>query len=71
MVVLFEWLVLSSDRGSPDGGSPDRVGLNRLGFLLPGLEVLKLSEVWTGWWAGCFAAVQGTAELGIGSLCHQ
>ena len=62
---------MSSDLSTPDGGSPDRIGLNSLGCLLPGLEVLKLSEVWAGIRAGCLSAIQGTAGLGIGSLGHQ
>ena len=62
---------MSSDLSTPDGGSPDRVGLNSLGLLLPGLEILKLGEVWADWWAGCFTAVKRAAAQGIGSLGHQ
>ena len=62
---------MSSDLSTPDGGSPDRIGLNSFGLLLPRLEVLKISEVWAGCWAGCFAAVKRAAAQGIGSLGHQ
>jgi hypothetical protein len=64
------WVGGGSACCEPDGGRPNRVWLGCVGLLLPGLERLQLWQVWAGFWAGRFAAIQGPAELGIGAEFH-